>query len=107
MADSRELEEIKKLETSFETFKRDNAATMEKVWGAIGGRVEWSKFWAILMFMCTIVGGMFWLVYNKIDSVSEKQDYFFEKQNEKTTSIREDLSSVNTIIKSLNFKVIK
>lgn len=105
MADSQELNEIKRLERSFESFKADNREAMEKVWVAIGGRVEWSKFWAILMFMGTIVGGMFWLVYNKIETVSQKQDYYFEKQTEKTASIREDLSSVNTIIKSLDFKV--
>jgi len=114
MADSQELREIKRLEDKFDEHIKEDREYMNEVrselkvmWKSIGERVTWAWLWTILVFLVGVVGAMFGILYSNQKEMSDDFKSYFEKNSEQTAVIREDLSSVNTIIKNLNFKVIK
>lgn len=96
MHESQELQEIRKLEESFSEFQKEMRADMKEVWVAIGQRVTWVWLWTILVFLLGVLGALTSALYFKIESM-----------NDKLSVMGNDVASVGSIIKRLDFEIKK
>jgi uncharacterized protein involved in exopolysaccharide biosynthesis len=96
MHESQELQEIRKLEGSFSEFQKEMRNDMKEVWVAIGQRVTWVWLWTILVFLLGVLGALTSALYFKIESM-----------NDKLSVMGNDVASVNTIVKGLDFEIKK
>lgn len=96
MHESQELQEIRKLEGSFSEFQKEMRNDMKDVWVAIGQRVTWVWLWTILVFLLGILGALTSALYFKIESM-----------NDKLSVMGNDVASVDSIIKRLDFEIKK
>lgn len=69
---------------------------MKDVWVAIGQRVTWVWLWTILVFLLGILGALTSALYFKIESM-----------NDKLSVMGNDVASVDSIIKRLDFEIKK